>query len=171
MTRLRGRRIVDGMSAAYSHNYPPTRYDYGPAEPVRRSAPASVHVVALIQYFVGLLLLAAGAAAGWFAVATPRGASPDLPVDLTGAGLAVGAVLVFAGLVVIAIGRKLQRGKRWARALVLALSVVGIVTTLYDGLVAHTGNSNVLGGLVLPVVYLVLLNLPAARSWYRNRTY
>jgi hypothetical protein len=165
------------MSYGYSPDYPPTRYDYGsgyaqPA-PTRRSAPASVHVVALIQYLSGLVLVGVGVLAGMFTF----GAGPSIDqsrfsqfVDVRGLGLAVGAIFVFVGLVVIVIGRKLQRGRQWVRLLVLALSAVSVGATLYNGLVGQ-GGTNVLFGLVIPVLYLVLLNLPAARSWFRSHTY
>jgi hypothetical protein len=90
------------MSYGYSPSYPPTRYDYGYAEPTRRSAPASVHLVAIMQYLGGLVLLVIGAVAAAFALG---------------------------------------------------------------------GDTNALFGLVVPVLYVVLLSMPAARSWFRSHTY
>ncbi len=165
------------MSYGYHPTYPPTRYDYGslePLEPVRRSAPPSVHTVAIMQYLGGLALLLGGAAAMLFALGSGRyldqGQVSPIAVDLRDMGLAVGAVLVFGGLLTIAIGRRLQRGRQWARVLVLVLSVLSIATTLYNGLVAQ-GDTNVLLGLVIPVLYVALLNTSAARSWFRGRSY
>jgi hypothetical protein len=137
-------------------------YDYYPyQETLRRSAPASVHLVAILQYLGGLALVVIAAlmllVAGGGRLRT--GAIP------------VAALLVFVGLVVIAIGRKLQRGRQWARVLVIVLSALSIAGTLYDGLVATGTHTNALGGLVFPVLYLVLLNTPAARSWFRSHTY
>jgi hypothetical protein len=160
------------MPYGYSPNYPPTRYDHGYAEP-RRSAPPSVHVVALIQYLGGLLMLASGTLAAAYALGGARYVGGTVPTELSGvsgAGLAVAAVLMFAGLLVLAIGRKLQRGRQWARVLVVTLSVVSIAATLYNGLVVGRP-TNALFGLVFPVLYVVLLNLPAARSWFRSHTY
>ena len=86
--------------------------------------------------------------------------SPDLPA----AGL-----YGFIGLVVLVIGRKLHRGRQWARVFVLALSAVAASATLYDGLAGTGARTNVLLGFVCPVLYLVLLNTPAARAWFARR--
>jgi hypothetical protein len=157
------------MSYGYSPNYPPTQIDYGYPEPARRSAPASVHVVAVMQYLGGLVLMILGAVAAADTLGGGRyldGA--PITTDVRGAGLPVGAVLVFGGLLAVAVGRKIQRGRQWARMLVLVLSALSVVGTLYTGLVRE-GQTNVLTGLVVPVIYLVLLNTTAARSWFRSR--
>jgi hypothetical protein len=161
------------VSYGYGESYPPTRYDYGQAEPVRRSAPASVHVVALILYLGGLALLAVGALMALLALGGGRYVDgrlgPAVPAVADG-GLPTGAVLAFAGLVTLVIGRKVQRGRQWARVFVLMLSVLSIAVTLYNGLVVGR-STNALFGLVFPVMYVVLLDLPAARSWFRSHTY
>jgi L-lactate permease len=149
-------------------------YDDTPAVPVRRSAPASVHVVALIGYLAGLAFLAIGAWA-WLLTLDgeqPPGAGPyhDLVGYVHDLGLGTGTVLGFVGLFVLALTRKLQRGRRWVRVLVVAASVFSITFTLYAGILGP-GDGNALFGLVLPVICVVLLNLPAARSWFRDRTY
>jgi len=156
------------MSYGYSPNYPPTQIDYGYPEPTRRSAPSSVHVVAIMQYLGGLVLLILGAAAAAIALGGERYLN-GVPVaaDVRGAGLSIGAVLVFGGLLALVIGRKIQRGRQWARVLVLVLSGLSVVGTLYTGLVRE-GETNALTGLVVPVIYLVLLNTSAARSWFRS---
>lgn len=159
------------MSYGYSPNYPPTQIDYGYPEPTRRSAPASVHVVAIMQYLGGIVLLVLGVIAAADSLGGGRYLdSTPITADVRGAGLSIGAVLVFGGLLALTIGRKIQRGRQWARVLVLVLSVLSIVGTLYTGLV-RGGNTNALTGLVVPVIYVVLLNLTAARSWFRSRTY
>jgi hypothetical protein len=159
------------MSYGYSPNYPPTQIDYGYPEPTRRSAPASVHLVAIMQYLGGIVLLVLGAAAAAVALGGERYFdSAPIAADIRGAGLSIGAVLVFGGLLALTIGRKIQRGRQWARVLVLVLSALSIVGTLYTGLV-RGGDTNVLTGLVVPVIYVVLLNTSAARSWYRSRSY
>jgi hypothetical protein len=161
------------MSNGHTYSYPPTGYDDAQVEPVRRSAPASVHLVAIIGYLGGLALLAAGVAAGTYALGGHRYVAGQLGVDLsavTGAGLAVGALLLFGSLLTLVLARKLQRGRQWVRVLVLALAAVSIAGTLYDGLVGP-GTANVLLGLVFPVIYAVLLNTPAARSWFSRHTY
>ncbi|GAA1792030.1 hypothetical protein HC028_01435 [Planosporangium flavigriseum] len=174
------------MSKRYVQHYPVEEYEgdydvygdhgddeYVEPEPVRRTAPASVHLVAIIGYVAGLALLAAGVAAVVYALGGHRYLEGQFAVDLsavTGAGIAVGALLVFAALFTLAISRKLQRGRRWVRVLVLLLAAASIAHTLYTGLFA-VGGSNVLLGLVLPVIYVVLLNTSAARSWFRRHTY
>jgi drug/metabolite transporter (DMT)-like permease len=160
------------MSNGHTYSYPPTGYDDAQVEPVRRSAPASVHVVAIIGYVAGLALLVAGLAAGAYALGGNRYVEGRLGVDMsavTGTGLTSGAVLVFCSLVTLVMTRKLQRGRQWVRVLVLTVAAVSVAGTLYDGLVGP-GTANVLLGLVFPVIYVVLLNTPAARSWFRRRT-
>jgi L-lactate permease len=178
------------MSRRHTSSYPTTGHDdhdgydgrgghdgYGgsgdtPAVPARRSAPASVHVIALIGYLAGLAFLAMGAGAWRYTLGgdQPTGDSPyvRLVINLREIGLAAGAVLVFVGLFVLALTRKLQRGRRWVRALVVVASAFSITFTLYEGILGP-GGGNALFGLVLPVICVVLLNLPAARSWYRDR--
>jgi hypothetical protein len=162
------------MSYGYSPNYPRTQLDLAGAEPTRRSGPPSVQVAALIQYLLGLSLVAIGAAAGalslGFGQALDVSRYSQVVVDLRGIGLTGGSVFLFAGLVVLAIGRKVQRGRQWARVLVVMLSAISVAGTLYNGLVGQ-GPANALFGLVFPVLFLVLLNLPAARSWFRAHTY
>jgi hypothetical protein len=164
------------MSYQPISEYPPTRPDLGPGwpqrKPVRRPAPGSVQAAVIIMYLVGLLAIAVGALGIWAAL---RGqglvsGGADLPVDVARAGLPAGAVAIFTGLVTLAIARKVQRGRQWARVLVVALSVLSAAWTLYAGTVGP-GQGNVLAGLVLPVVYLILLNTRPARSWFRERTY
>jgi hypothetical protein len=161
------------MSNGHTYSYPPTGYDDAQAAPVRRSAPASVHVIAIIGYLAGLALLVAGVAAGAYGFGGDRYVQGRLGVDVsavTGTGPMVGAVLVCGSLVILVVARKLQRGRQWVRVLVLALAAVSIAGTLYDGLVGQ-GSANVLLGLVFPVIYVVLLNTPSARSWFRRHTY
>jgi hypothetical protein len=168
---LRGGCRLGGMSYGYHPTYPPTQIDYGYPEPARRSAPASVHVVAIMQYLGGLVLLVLGAVAAAVALGGERYIdSAPVAADLRGAGLAIGAVFAFVGLLTLVIGRKIQRGRQWARVLVLVLSVLSIVGTLYTGLV-RGDETNALTGLVVPVIYVVLLNTAAARSWFRRHTY
>jgi hypothetical protein len=150
-------------------------YGYGNTYASRRSAPPSVHVVAVLQYLGGALLLVGAAA---IALVTYGGNRyqwesnlPDVTRNLlTGTGIAVAAVLAFVGLFTIVVGRRLQRGRQWARVLVIVLSLLGVAATLYNGIVA-VRDTNALYGLVFPVLYLLLLNTRAARSWFRARTY
>jgi hypothetical protein len=168
------------MSYQPISEYPPTRPDLGrnwpqpqpEPQPSRRPAPGSVHATVIIMYLVGLVAIGSGALAIWIALRGTGlvGSAGDLPVDVAEVGLPTGAVAIFAGLFMMAIARKVQRGRQWARMFVLVLSVVSAAWTLYAGTVGP-GQGNVLAGLVLPVVYLILLNTRAARSWFRDRTY
>ncbi|GEM_PF-4599531 len=139
--------------------------------PVRDSAPPSVHLVAILLYFgaAAQLLVAALVAA---AVAGAVRRDQYLPTEyLRTATIAIAAVFAFGGLVTVVVGRRLQRGRQWARVLVLVLSGVLLAWTLYNGLVGPGDRANALGGLVAPVLYLVLLNTRAARSWFTDRSY
>ncbi|HEV7897229.1 MAG TPA: hypothetical protein VGP31_05235 [Planosporangium sp.] len=163
------------MSYGQTDSYPPAGYDEAHASaPVRRSAPPSVHVVAVLGYLAGLALVTAGV--GAWVVSLGGGRSLDVSrfsqvvVDLRDMGLAAGAVIGFVGLLVMVLARKLQRGRQWVRVLVVALSAFAITVTLYDGLLGQ-GNANALFGLVFPVIFVVLLSLPPARSWFRRRDY
>jgi hypothetical protein len=64
----------------------------------------------------------------------------------------------------LVIARKLQRGRQWARVTVLLLSVLSIAGTGYE--VWQLGDRHLLPGLALPVLYVLLLNTRAARSWF-----
>lgn len=169
----------------YGYGYQPV---YAPsfayAHAARRSAPASVHVVAILQYLGGAVLLLGAGIVALVTYGVTRqyaGGAAELEAVVGvvgGAGLAVAAVLGLAGLLTIMIGRKLQRGRQWARVLVLLVSATSLAWTLYatffaaaDGAVVAAERPDALSGLVLPLLYLVLLNTPAARSWFRHRTY
>jgi hypothetical protein len=151
--------------------YPAPGYGY----PARRSAPPSVHVIAILQYVGGVAALLVAAFVGWTAVAVARGpydlhdefASPNDAVVFFGV---VAGVVALVGLVTIVLGRKLQRGRQWARALVMILSVLSLASVAWSVAVGGTGVS-VGAGAVYPLLCLVLLNTPAARSWFRWRTW
>src|SRR5262245_32326849 len=93
-------------------------YQYGYAAPYaqRRSAPAALHVVAVIQYLGGLLMLAVAA---FFAMITfgdyRLDLGTDIPYTATGnidggdaIALAVAGIFGFIGLTAIVLGRKVQ---------------------------------------------------------------
>jgi hypothetical protein len=133
-----------------------------------------VHVVAVLGYLAGLALVTAGVGAWALSFDAGRSVDPSgyprAVVDLGQLGLATGAVAVFIGLLVLVLARKLQRGRQWVRVLVVVASAFAITTTLYNGLVG-TGDTNALFGLVFPVIFVVLLNLTAARSYFSRRAY
>jgi hypothetical protein len=137
----------------------------------RRSAPASVHVVALFQYLGALATLAVAVVVALIA----RGVAGSLPTDrlpdgvrtgLTGGGLVIAVTLGVLGLCWLLVARKLQRGRQWARVTVLALSVLSIAGTAYD---YWSGRRlGILVGLALPLLYVLLLSTRRARSWFRH---
>jgi uncharacterized BrkB/YihY/UPF0761 family membrane protein len=137
----------------------------------RRSAPASVHIVALFQYLGALLTLAAAALAAMIARGATRGAPLDrvpanIRTGLTGAGLVIAVTLGVLGLLWLLVARKLQRGRPWARFTVVALSLLSIAGTGYNYWLGR--QPDVLAGLALPLLYLTLLSTHAARAWFRG---
>jgi hypothetical protein len=138
----------------------------------RPTAPPSVHIVALFQYLGGLLTLLAAAAVVVLTVGGRRAFDeqriqiPDaVQQGLTGLGVVIAVALGIVALLWLVIARKLQTGRQWARITVLVLSLLSVAGTGYD--VWRFGDRQALGGLILPVLYLVLLNTRAARSWFR----
>jgi hypothetical protein len=134
-----------------------------------------VHVIAILQYLSGFGALVAATIMGYFAYAssqeTPHPSqdiiSPEGAMRLFGL---VAAVFAVVGLITIFLGRKLQRGRQWARVLVLmlnVLSIAGVVASIAIGGAAQTWGT----GLIYPVLCLVLLNTRAARSWFRWHTW
>ena len=157
-----------------SYGYPQQQAwpSYGNAYVARRSAPASVHIVAIVQYLGGLAALAVAGLAGY--VLWKHGDLgfadryfDDLARDML---IVVAAVFGVTGLFAIILGRKLQRGRNWARILLNVLNLLTIASVLYADLSRlHDGRS--LTGLILPVLCLILLNTRAARSWFHAHTY
>jgi hypothetical protein len=135
----------------------------------RRSAPASVHVVAILQYLGGLLALAGAGLLTLLAVkvrSEPAHPSTDI-ISPEGASRLFAVAAVFfavSGIVAIVLGRKLQRGRNWARIVLVVLSAASIVGTLYRSAVLHD-DPRYLGGLAIPALYLILLNTRAVRAW------
>lgn len=149
----------------------PAQPDYGPPPPPPRPAraPVQVQIVAVMQYVTGLALVLAAVVIGLVTFNDGRVGDSELPESLrgavTGAGIAIAALALVAGLIAIAIGRKLHRGKQAARVLVLALSAFSLAFNVYA--LVTTGAADPLTGLVLPTMYLVLLNTRPARDWFR----
>ena len=165
------------MSYGYSQSqyaaYAPPAYAYPP--PARRSAPPGVHVIAILHYLSGLGALVTAAIAGYFAyLASQQTPYPSQDIiSPEGAARLFGltaAVIAVVGLITILLGRKLQRGRQWARVLVLivnALSIAGVVASIAVGGTAQTWAV----GAIYPVLSVVLLNTRAARSWFRWHTW
>ena len=165
------------MSYGYSQPqyaaYAPPAYAYPP--PARRSAPPGVHVIAILHYLSGFGALVTAAIAGYFAyLASQQTPYPSQDIiSPEGAARLFGltaAVIAVVGLITILLGRKLQRGRQWARVLVLVLSALDLASALYAGFVHDTSPRGIVA-IVVPVLYLGLLNTPSARSWFRAHTY
>ena len=140
----------------------------------RARAPASVHLVALTQYVAGLAaLLAAG---GVVLLLYGRGRVLDeqrmrIPDTvqrrvLQGqAGLVMAVATALIAVLWLVIARSLQHGQQWARLTVLMLSLLAVAATGYEAWRLRTVPA--LAGPALPLLYLLLLNTRAARSWFR----
>ncbi|MGH3655134.1 MAG: hypothetical protein ACRDUA_00605 [Micromonosporaceae bacterium] len=164
----------------YPQPYPPAQppgYGY----PQRASAPFSVHVVAFFIYLGGVFALVgtvgfAALAAG--AVSLPTGEFPEQYQRMV-AGIAVVGAVVLGILMILyfLIARKLQRGRQWARVLVLIFSTLGLLGSIVqivllvqagaDGAMIGASASSLIG----PLLFMLLLNTSAARSWFKHRTY
>ncbi|MGH3712794.1 MAG: hypothetical protein ACRDT4_04950 [Micromonosporaceae bacterium] len=159
--------------------YPPA---YGPGPRHRSSAPFSVHVAAFFIYLGGILVLLGAAGFGLLAAGSTQLPAGQLPEDaagmVAGAGVVVAVILLLIAVLYFLIARKLQKGRQWARVLVLIFAVLGL---LGAGLQTFAVLSQidptpvVLGSLAAgflgPILFIVLLNTSAARSWFRHRTY
>jgi hypothetical protein len=144
----------------------------------RATAPTSVQVVALFQYLGGLLALLA--ATGVVLLIYGRGRVIDeqrvqIPETVRRqfvegqAGLVMAVATAVVALMWLIIARSLQRGRQWARITVVMLCVLSIAATGYDAWRLRDGQ--LLVGLPLPLLYVLLLNTRAARSWFRWGTW
>jgi len=141
--------------------------------PVRRSAPASVHLLAFVLY-LGMLLFALAAGSVGVLTATGHLRADQLasyPTDeVTVLGIVVASVLGVVALIYLLLGRALQRGRQWARVLILVFAVLALLGSVADvlfiGEITYTATA-----VVGPVLTIVLLNTRAARSWFRYGTY
>lgn len=142
----------------------------------RRSAPPSVHIVALLHYLSGLALLAV--AVGIVLLARALTTSTDdwltqVPQSvrngLAGGGYIIAGALGVLGLVWLLVARKLQRGQQWARITVIMFSMFTMAGAAADAYLNQ--NPRLLAVLTLPLFYIVLLATRAARSWFRYGTW
>jgi uncharacterized membrane protein len=153
-----------------TYGYAQPQYAAYPAVPAvqpRPSAPPSVHVVAILHYLGGLLQLAAAAGlvalvAGGVLADRRTFVSPAHAEQFVYLGA---AALGLFGLVTIMLGRKLQRGRQWARVLMIVGTLIGIAGGVAT--TVHSGDIRTASSLLFPVLYLLLLNTRAARSWFR----
>ncbi|GAA3218286.1 hypothetical protein ACFO1B_28750 [Dactylosporangium siamense] len=156
-----------------AYAYPPQ-----PAYAMRTTAPVSLHVVAIFQYLGGLVTLGIGALFGLAAFdVVPRwqsaldSASLGRSVDVTPIIVAIGAVFVVVGLIAIVLGRKVQRGRNWARVVLIILNTLSLVSVVWQVYQTSLLTMSTIVSAALPVLFLVLLNTRAARAWCRYGTY
>lgn len=139
--------------------------------PPRRSAPAGVHAVAVLQYLGGVAALAVGALFIHFCVVATRdnaSASEEdffAPETVAIAFGIMAGVATVCGLVGILLGRQIQVGRQWARVVVLMLCGVTIVSVagsiaLYQAWVWTAIFT------VYPVIAIALLNTRSARAFF-----
>jgi len=152
---------------------PPDYYGPPPPPPPQygmRGAPAGVHIVAIMQYLTGLVLILAAGIIGVLKFNDGRIGDTEVPESIRGAvtgfGLPIAALALVAGFVVLSIGRRIHRGRRGARLLVIVLSALSLGINVYT--LVTKGVADPLSGLVLPTIYLVLLNTPPVRAWFRR---
>jgi hypothetical protein len=162
---------LNGMSYAYVPQ---------PAwRPARTTAPVSLHLVAVVQYLGGLLTLALATILGLAAANLfPRleytvGDSTwvSRPADVTPIVAVVVAVLALVGLTAIVLGRKVQRGRNWARIVLIVLHALSAAGAAWQAYTLADRSGPAVAAIATPVVFLVLLNTRAARSWCQRRTY
>ncbi|WP_238011169.1 hypothetical protein KZZ52_22265 [Dactylosporangium sp. AC04546] len=147
--------------------------------PVRTTAPVSLHVVAIFQYLGGLITLAIGALLALAAVdviprleyATGNDAWTTRPAQITPIVAVICGSFIIVGLIAIMLGRKLQRGRNWARVLLTALNLLSVAGGVWQGYTTGRPYAETLISIVLPLVFVFLLNTRAARSWCRYQTY
>jgi hypothetical protein len=142
----------------------------------RRSAPASVHIVALFHYLSGLVLLAVAVAIVLLArVATGTTAGPLARVPqsvrdgLSGGGYIIAGALGVLGLLWLLVARKLQRGQQWARITVIMFSMLSVAAAAATAYLNQ--DPHLLAALAPPLLYIILLATRAARSWFRYGTW
>jgi len=167
-------RHSGGMAYGPGYAYPPADPSPPPPPPpgfpARRRAPLGVHLVAVLLYLTGLTLLFAATGTVLLHYGDGRVAGNELPAStqewISGFGLPIAALSAVVGLFALLLGRRVHRGRQWARIAVLGFSALSLVTNGY--MLVTTGMADPLTGLVLPVLNLVLLNTGAARGYFRG---
>jgi hypothetical protein len=153
-------------------------YVYGP-HPVRSTAPVSLHLVAVVQYLGGLLTLALAAMLGLAAAdlfprleyAAGAATYTNRPADITVITAVIIGVLALVGLTAIVLGRKLQRGRNWARIVLTALNLLSAAGAIWQAYTLADWSAPTVTAIAIPVAFVLLLNTRAARAWCRSRTY
>jgi hypothetical protein len=169
-------------NVAYPSTYPAPPAGLGPDDdrlPARR--PGSLHlalvllVVAALPYLLGGLLAVLGAGSAAAAVPPEQLAQlQELGVDIAQVLRTAGVIVLVVALVFVLLAVLAWTGRRWARALLTALTVgfvlmvfVFVAASSSQGVPVDAGSLLVLAGpTVLAVIGLVLMFRPAAREWF-----
>jgi hypothetical protein len=152
-----------------AYAYPPQ-----PVYAMRTTAPVSLHVVAIFQYLGGLVMLGIAALFGFAASDMLDRYGDRLGADATGFAPVIAVVVTsFAvvGLIAIVLGRKVQRGRNWARVVLILLNVLSVLSVAWQTYTTSLFTAATIVSLAMPVLFLILLNTRAARSWCRYGTY
>lgn len=148
-----------------AYAYPPQ-----PVYATRTTAPVSLHVVAVLQYLGGLAMLGVAAL---FAVAASDVMAQFGSRSTAATPIIATVVAVFAavGLIAIVLGRKVQRGRNWARVVLILLNVLSLASVAWQAYSTSLLTPSTIASAAFPALFLLLLNTRAARSWCRYRTY
>src|SRR5919198_222812 len=144
--------------------YPYQPQPYQPAYQPRSSAPFSVHFVAFFIYLGGVFVLLGALGVGAVALGATQLPTDQIPEQyrnaITGVGVGVAVVLLLFSFLYFLIARKLQ--------------IVAVVSMSGGGDVGDQVRTSAIvaagASLIGPVLFTVLLNTSAARSWFRYHT-
>lgn len=131
--------------------------------------PASVVMVALLQYLGSLLTLVAAGVATLVVRGVARNPAVDRVPEpirrgIAGGGPVIPVTLAVLGVVWLVIAHHLLGGRPWARYTMLMLSLLGFAGTLYEAWLSH--DRRVVAAATLPLLFLALLNTEGARRWF-----
>jgi hypothetical protein len=143
---------------------------------VRNSAPISLHLVAVAQYLGGLISLAMATMLGLAAAdlfprleyAVGAATYTNRPADVTPIVAVVCAVFALVGVVAIVLGRKVQRGRNWARVVLTVLNVICAAGAAWQAYQLADWSAPAVVAIAVPALFVVLLNTRAARAWCRR---
>ena len=152
-----------------AYAYPPQ-----PVYATRSTAPVSLHVVAIFQYLGGLAMLAIAALFGFAASDMLAQWGDQFGTRTSSATPVIAFVVAFfatVGLIAIVLGRKVQRGRNWARILLTVLNALSLASVAWQVYSTSLLTPSAIVSAAFPALFLILLNTRAARSWCHYRTY
>jgi hypothetical protein len=93
------------------------------------------------------------------------------PADITPIVAVICSVIAVVGLTAILLGRKVQRGRNWARVVLTGLNVLSAAGAAWQAYTLAGWSAPAVMAIAIPALFVILLNTRAARSWCRYRTY